>query len=91
MYAFLIWRDLIDEKSFEVIYRNNCLYEEGIFPPLSEDIFKLFNEKNKKGLYAKKAFNSKDEIEWLFKDSKYKAAMKYDEKELLEFLINKLL
>lgn len=90
--AFLIFRDFIDEENFKIVYANNLwIYEMSSFSLLSEDIFKIFNATSQKGLYAKKTFNSKDEVEWLFEDSKYGAGMKYDEQELLKFLINKIL
>lgn len=41
--------------------------------------------------YAKKAFDFKDEVKWLFEHSKYEARMKYDEQELLTFLIDKII
>lgn len=61
------------------------------FSLLSEDIFKIFNKTSQKGLYAKKAFDSKDGVKWLFEHSKYEARMKYDEQELLTFLIDKII
>lgn len=98
LYAFLIWRDIVSEEHFSMIYKKSY----GVYPfdfLSSEEIFEDLNEKLKKngvekhncffvekGLYAKKNL-FKEDLEELFEDADF--SLLNDEKDRLEFLIKK--
>ncbi|EAJ2130782.1 hypothetical protein CXA84_08090 [Campylobacter upsaliensis] len=99
LYAFLIWRDIVNVAHFSIIYEKSYNYpfdflsSEEIFENLNEKLEKNGAKENgcffvEKGLYAKKNLII-EEAKELFEDADFSSLN--DKKDRLEFLIKKLL
>ncbi|EAL52591.1 hypothetical protein [Campylobacter upsaliensis] len=98
LYAFLIWRDIVNEAHFSIIYEESYNYpfdflsSEEIFENLNEKLEKNGAKENscffvEKGFYARKNLIIR-EIEELFEDADF--SLLNDGKDRLEFLIKKI-